>query len=59
VGGCRLDSSGVGLGPVAGCYEYCSVPSGSVKCWEFVDYVGVLSSLLHVARWLRICGVKH
>lgn len=60
MGGYRLDSCGVGLGPVVGCYEYCSDPSGSVKCWEFVDCVGVSSSSLrHVARWLRICGVKH
>jgi hypothetical protein len=32
-----MDSSGSGLGPVAGFYEYGNKPSGSLKGGEFLD----------------------
>jgi hypothetical protein len=33
VGGGRLDASGSGLGPMAGCYEH-----GSIKGGEYLDH---------------------
>jgi hypothetical protein len=37
VGGCELDSSGSGYGPVVGCSEYGNDPSGFIKGREFLD----------------------
>jgi hypothetical protein len=37
VGGCGLDSSGSGYGPVAGCCEHGNEPSGSIKVGAFID----------------------
>jgi hypothetical protein len=37
VGGCGLDSSGSGWGPVAGPHEHDNEPSGSIKGGEFLD----------------------
>jgi len=37
VGGCGLDSSGSGLGPVAGSCKYGNELSGSTKGREFLD----------------------
>jgi hypothetical protein len=35
---CGLESSGTGLGPVAGSYENCNGTSGSLQDTEFLDY---------------------
>jgi hypothetical protein len=43
VGGCELDASGSGLGPVMGCCEYDNEPSGSVKGGKFLHYVECIS----------------
>jgi hypothetical protein len=32
-----LDRSGLGQGQVAGSYECCNKPSGSIKCGEFLE----------------------
>jgi hypothetical protein len=37
VGGCGLDSSGLGQGPVVGSCEKANEPSGSIKCVEFLS----------------------
>jgi hypothetical protein len=37
VGGCGLDTSGSGWGPVVGSCEHGNEPSGSVKCGEFLE----------------------
>jgi hypothetical protein len=37
VGGCGLDASGSGLGPVAGPHEHGDEPSGFIKGREFLD----------------------
>jgi len=37
VGSCRLILSGSGLGPVAGYFEHCNEPWGSIKGWESID----------------------
>jgi hypothetical protein len=37
MGGCGLDASGSGQGPVAGCCEHGSEPSGSIKGGEFLE----------------------
>jgi hypothetical protein len=51
VGVYRLDSSGLGEAPVAGCYEHGNEPSGFIKCREFLDWLSVLlasqEGLLH------------
>jgi len=39
VGRCGLDTSGSGLGPVAGCCEHGNEPSGSVKGGELLDWL--------------------
>jgi hypothetical protein len=36
VGGCGLDSSGLGYGPVVGSCEYGTKPSGSIKGGKFL-----------------------
>jgi hypothetical protein len=36
---CRLDSSGSGLGSVAGSCEYGNEPSDSIKVMEFLDHL--------------------
>jgi len=36
-GVCGLDASVSGTGPVAGCYECDSEPSGFIKCRELLD----------------------
>jgi hypothetical protein len=36
LGGCRLDSSGSGQGPVAGCFEHVSEPSVFTKGERFI-----------------------
>ena len=35
--GCALDRAGSVQGQVAGSYECCNAPSGSIKCGEFLD----------------------
>jgi hypothetical protein len=37
VGGCGLDSPGLGYGSVAGSCEYGNKPLGSIKSWGFLD----------------------
>jgi hypothetical protein len=32
-----LDRSGSELGPVEGSYEHGNEPSGSLKCWEYIE----------------------
>jgi len=36
-GGCGLDSSGSGQGPLGGCCEHGNEPPGSIKGGEFLD----------------------
>jgi len=36
-GGCEMDSSGSGLGPMAGSYEHGNERLGSIKGGEFLD----------------------
>jgi hypothetical protein len=38
VGRCRLDESGSGWGPAAGCSEHGDEPSCSIQDGEFLDY---------------------
>jgi hypothetical protein len=35
MGGCGLDSPGLGQGPVVGSYKYDIENSGATKCWEY------------------------
>jgi hypothetical protein len=37
VGGCGLDASGSGHGPLVDSCEHGNGPSGSIKCGEFLD----------------------
>jgi hypothetical protein len=36
-GGCGLDRSGLGWGPVEVFREHCNETSGSIKCWDFLS----------------------
>jgi hypothetical protein len=42
VGGCGLDSSGTGQGPMAGSCEHVNKPFGSIKGGEFLNLLNVL-----------------
>jgi len=37
MGGCGLDSSGLGQGPVADLHEDGNEPLGSIKVWNFLN----------------------
>jgi hypothetical protein len=37
--GCALDSYGSGQGSVASSYQQGNAPSGSIKCWEFLEWL--------------------
>jgi hypothetical protein len=39
MGRCRLDSSGLGYVPMEGSCEHVNEPSGSIKCWEFLEWL--------------------
>jgi hypothetical protein len=39
MGWCGLDWSGSGEGPVEGACEHGNEPSGSIKCWEILEYL--------------------
>jgi hypothetical protein len=39
MGGYELDSSGSGQRPVVGYYVHSYEPSGSIKCWEFLQWL--------------------
>jgi hypothetical protein len=51
VGGCGLDSSGLGYGPVAGSCEHSTEPSGSIIGWEFLHYLSDYYVLEYLAPW--------
>jgi hypothetical protein len=36
---CGLNSFGLGYGPVGGSCEHGNEPSGSIKCWEILEYL--------------------
>jgi hypothetical protein len=38
-GGCGLDSSGLGWGPVAGCFENGNELLSATKSWEFIAWL--------------------
>jgi hypothetical protein len=44
VGGCGLDSSGSGMGPVVGSCQHGNVPSGFMKGREFLDQLNLISA---------------
>jgi hypothetical protein len=39
MGWCGLDSYGSGQGPVEGSCEHGTEPSGSIKCWEVIEWL--------------------
>lgn len=43
-GGCKLDSSGSGYGPVVGSCERVTVPSGFIQCEKFCPVERLLAS---------------
>jgi hypothetical protein len=47
-------SSGSGLSPVAGFCEHDDEPSGSIKAWEFLDYLcdNFSKTVLHLVIYL-------
>jgi hypothetical protein len=36
---------------LAGCCEYCSKPSGNIKCWEFLEWLSNCWLLEDSAPW--------
>jgi hypothetical protein len=54
--GHEMDQSGSGQGHVTGCCECSNEPLGSIKCWEFLDYLRMCEllkkDLLHGVRIL-------
>jgi hypothetical protein len=42
MGWCGVDWSGSGWVQVKSCCEHGNEPSGSIKCWETVIYIGLL-----------------
>jgi hypothetical protein len=49
MGWCGLDRSGSGLGPVEGSCEHGNEPSGSIKCWEVLEWLH--NWRLHSLTW--------